>query len=194
MFRKTFKKGLSSGALAKSGFSLVELLVVITIIAILSVAAYSAVGGNTIKARDAKRKQDITTIQQALELYFAENGSYPTPSSTYSLTAGTAAGQVSKKYLSEIPKDPGTKKRDYQYFISGATYEIATTLEVDGAVNHYESYVVGNSDNGIAKTKNGLGKKLNTDGTALESCINDTSLKSETITNSKCVPYDPNKD
>jgi len=182
MFRKTSKKG----------FSLVELLVVITIIAILSVVAYTAVGGSTVKARDAKRKQDITTIQQALELYFAEKGSYPTSSPTYSLTAGTGAGQVSKKWLSDIPKDPGTQKRDYQYFVSGATYEIATTLEVDGDIKNYESYVVGNSDTGIAKTNGGLGKKLNGTSTALTGCADVVALKSEKISTSACIPYDPN--
>ena len=62
----------------KKGFSLVELLVVITIIAILSVVAYTAVGGQTIKARNSKRMEDLTAIQQALEIYaIANNNKYP---------------------------------------------------------------------------------------------------------------------
>ena len=57
----------------KSGFSLVELLVVITIIAILSVTAYVALGGQTEKARNSRRMQDLTTIQSALEIYYIDN-------------------------------------------------------------------------------------------------------------------------
>lgn len=183
MFRKSFKKG----------FSLVELLVVITIIAILSVAAYSAVGGNTIKARDAKRKQDLTTIQQALELYFVEKGSYPTEP----LTAGTGAGQIPKKILSDIPKDPAGK-HIYLYKVSGATYQIATTLENDGVLANYEAYVVGNSDTTLVNTTDGFGRYLN--GTALSPCTGGktiasgkiiTSDSNATATNS-CIPYDPN--
>lgn len=187
MFRKTFKKGLSVEASAKSGFSLVELLVVITIIAILSVAAYSAVGGNTIKARDAKSKQDISTIQQALELYFAEKSIYP-PTLT-----GT---DIPKKYLSDIPKDPGAGKHNYLYKVSGATYQIAATLENDGALANYEAYVVGNSDTTLVNTSDGLGRYLN--GTVLAPCGTRliasgkiiTSDADATATNS-CVPYNP---
>lgn len=63
----------------KKGFSLVELLVVITIIAILSVVAYTALGGQTAKARDSRRMQDIATIQSALEIYFVSNNRFPAP-------------------------------------------------------------------------------------------------------------------
>ena len=63
--------------ISKKGFSLVELLVVIVIIAVLSVVAYSAIGGYTVKARDSKRKQDLGIMQQAMEIYYAEKGVYP---------------------------------------------------------------------------------------------------------------------
>lgn len=137
MFRKRINKG----------FSLVELLVVITIIAILSVAAYSAVGGNTIKARDAKRKQDIGAIQQALELYYVEEGKYPT-ATLNAVTMGGAGGLL-KKQLSNLPVDPQRKQDEsiinYKYAVEmpgRQTYEIGATLEVDGL----EAYVVGNSE------------------------------------------------
>ena len=184
MFRKYSKNGLPFLALAKNGFSLVELLVVITIIAILSVAAYTAVGGNTVKARDAKRKQDISTIQQALELYYAEKSSYPP----------VPLSSLPKKYLSDTPKDPGSAKHDYVYVVSGSTYEIGATLENDGAVANFQGYVVGNSDTPLALTANGLGR-YNNAGT-LAPCSNGRQLAKGAIGTSdadgKCVPYDPN--
>jgi Tfp pilus assembly protein PilE len=63
--------------LKKSGFTVVELLIIIVAIALLvtiSIIAFSNVQG---RARDAKRVQDIATIKKKLELFHAENGYYP---------------------------------------------------------------------------------------------------------------------
>ncbi len=210
MFRKNFKKGESCETSVKHGFSLVELLVVITIIAIMSIVAYTAVGGQTVKARDARRKQDITTIQQALELYYAENGKYPTPSGTNALQSGSdiSLGQIPKKYLSDIPKDPGTANHDYVYVkkITGdPAYQIAATLEGTGEVATFQSYVVGNSDAGLIEVSPTIG--YYTDGTALLNCtqagvppliyvttgnIARTNSGSGGTAPSTCVPYKPN--
>ena len=50
------------------GFTLVELLVVISIIAILAGIVFSAVGGTRVKALDARRKAEISQIGQFLKL------------------------------------------------------------------------------------------------------------------------------
>ncbi|MFC1734096.1 type IV pilin protein [candidate division KSB1 bacterium] len=171
-------------------FSLVELLVVITIIAILSVVAYVAVGGQTVKARDSRRKQDLSTMQQALEIYYSEKGVYPSSP----LTSGSGAGQISKKILSIIPKDPGIGEFDYVYKVSGSTYEIAATLEIDGDVANYEAYVVGNSDDPFVMTVGTDGRYLN--GTVLDDCAGGFTISSGKIgtsaSNGNCIPYDPN--
>lgn len=137
----------------RKAFSLVELLVVITIIAILSVVAYTAVGGQTVKARNSRRMQDISTIQSALEAYFVENGEYPAstqldPASephenfyTYDWTI------LDKKYISKQPLDPWGMPYAYQENKTngGETkafeYQLAATIETDTG---YEAYVVGN--------------------------------------------------
>lgn len=63
----------------KQGFSLLEILVVIGIIAILLSIGLSSYSTVQKKSRDAKRKSDIKTIQQAKEQYYSVCGFlYPT--------------------------------------------------------------------------------------------------------------------
>src|SRR3989344_4750312 len=59
------------------GFTLVELLIVITIISTLSGIGFAVFGNATRNARDAKRKADLEQIRTALEMYKADNGRYP---------------------------------------------------------------------------------------------------------------------
>lgn len=80
-----------------SGFTLVELLVVISIIAILSVLGISLFSGVQQKARDTERRAEINAIKDALEQRFdAAAGIYPGP-----LQATWFANGV-------IPSDPGS--------------------------------------------------------------------------------------
>src|SRR3989344_1659457 len=73
------KKQFNNSTIQQSnnGFSLIELLVVIAIIGILLAAATISWTNAQQKGRDGKRKADLKSIQQALELYFAQNGYYP---------------------------------------------------------------------------------------------------------------------
>ncbi len=58
-------------------FTLVELLVTTTIIGLLAVAGTASYSFVRAKARDAKRVADISTIRDAVEIYFEQHGSYP---------------------------------------------------------------------------------------------------------------------
>jgi len=185
---------------SKKGFSLVELLVVITIIAILSVTAYVAMGGQTVKARDAKRKQDLSTIQSALELYALNNSRYPA-----SLTYGTEGAPdylLTKQYLSQIPTDPNGHNYAYALSVDNKSYNLGATLEIDGLLENYAAYIVGNSIT-LMKTTNG--KYYNTTAKNLAACTDGTLMipgdiieaattplpnTPPTITDT-CVPYDP---
>ena len=62
----------------KRGFTLIELLVVIAIIGILATLAVVALQQARQNARDSKRMADMKQVQTALELFFNENGRYPT--------------------------------------------------------------------------------------------------------------------
>ena len=60
------------------GFTLVELLVVIVILAILGVVGMAIFTGTQSRARDAKRKEDISAIAGAMEANYDPNSGYKT--------------------------------------------------------------------------------------------------------------------
>lgn len=92
-------------------FTLIELLIVITIIGILAVALVPRITGSTGKARDTQRKTDLQQIATALALYSDDNGgSYPW-GTTY--TQGCIASQswstsatFTAYMTSKTPNDP----------------------------------------------------------------------------------------
>ena len=53
-----------------SGFTIVELLIVVVVIAILAAISIAGYNGIQARSRDGQRKQDIATIKKALELNF----------------------------------------------------------------------------------------------------------------------------
>lgn len=61
------------------GFTLVELLVVITILAIISVVAYTSFGGATDKAKNSTKLQQLASIESALNLFYQQKSYYPMP-------------------------------------------------------------------------------------------------------------------
>lgn len=60
-----------------SGFTLVELVVVATIIAVISVFGMVSYRAASAKSRDAKRRADMETVRQALVLFRSEESRYP---------------------------------------------------------------------------------------------------------------------
>lgn len=62
----------------EKGFTLLELLVVISIIGLLATSAFAALNSARAKARDAVRLANLEQLQLALELYFDQNNKYPT--------------------------------------------------------------------------------------------------------------------
>ncbi len=84
-----------------SGFTLIELLVVIAIIALLSSIGLVAMQNSRQKSRDTRRLADMATMNNALELYFAENKGYPTG------VSGIPTG-ITPTYANTLAKEPPT--------------------------------------------------------------------------------------
>lgn len=61
----------------QSGFTIIELLIVIAIIGILATLVLTNFRGAQAKGRDTVRKNDINSIYQKLEEFYNENGGYP---------------------------------------------------------------------------------------------------------------------
>lgn len=93
----------------KGGFTLVELLVVIAVIGILASATIIIINPaqQFKKARDTKRKSDLEVIRASLELYKADNGTYPITSDwVISESANPWIPGLSSSYIKNLPKDP----------------------------------------------------------------------------------------
>jgi len=71
------------------GFSLIELLVVISIIGVLSAVLVANFMGMRERARDAQKIQDLNSIKSALRMYYNDTQSYPTDKTSMITSLGT---------------------------------------------------------------------------------------------------------
>lgn len=91
------------------GFTLIELLVVIAIIGILASVVLASLNSARAKSRDAARVAQLKQVQTALEMYYSENGSYPTNAYQSACTTSwaTPIGQlVTAGLIGAVPTDP----------------------------------------------------------------------------------------
>ena len=86
------------GARGTNGFTLLELMIVVSIIGILATLAVPSYHSSVVKAKEAALRQDLSTIRDVLDQHKADQGKYPP-----SLSALVGAG-----YLRGIPQDPFT--------------------------------------------------------------------------------------
>jgi general secretion pathway protein G len=100
----------------RSSFTLIEILVVATIIGLLAAGAVVSYSQLSKQSRDAKRKADLEQIRAALEMYRSNNGYYPL-SANVNTTCGITSGlsDASSTYLSDIPDDPKCPTYKYYY-------------------------------------------------------------------------------
>lgn len=139
VFDKDFARLPIRHQMKKKGFSLIELLIVIAIIAILSGVGLASFSGTQKRGRDARRQADLESVRSALELYRADNSStgYPNPAGIDG-TNGKYSNLFSVSgfptYITPLPQDPrNVNPFVYTYSGGGATYTLcANQLEATG--------------------------------------------------------------
>jgi type II secretory pathway pseudopilin PulG len=124
------------------GFTIVEVLVVIGIIAILTVVIFPAISEIRAKNRDAEKISDIATIQIELAQYYSQKGVYPDTLETLfpKLTRDSLLTPSGEEYLYVPLKLVGDK---CTYYHLGVELELSSA-QIDGADNF--SSVDGNGD------------------------------------------------
>lgn len=110
----------------KSGFSLMELLIVIAIIGALVAIAASSYSSAQKRSRDSRRSSDLKAMQNAWEQYYSDSsGVYPDVSTC----------TVSTTYLPQgLPTDPKTGSA-YTKTCTTSSYCICATIENTGKGN-----------------------------------------------------------
>ena len=88
-----------TGEPGAAGFTLIELIVVISIIIILSSIGLAQYKNGVIHASEATLKQDLFLMRDAIDQYYADKTQYP----------GSLDSLVSEGYLRKLPDDPFTK-------------------------------------------------------------------------------------
>ena len=90
------------GSVAAGGFTLVELLIVISLISILAAMGLVQYRNSVMSAKEATLSTDLFRMRDAIDQYYADKSKYP--SSLDSL--------VSDGYMRKVPEDPITKSAD----------------------------------------------------------------------------------
>lgn len=118
----------------QKGFTLIELMVVVVILAILAAVAVPQFMDRPDEARMVKAKQDISSLSSALQLYKLDNYRYPTTDQGLEALVTNPSSDDApnwKPYMQNLPKDPWGKS--YLYLSPGEQGDFDLyTLGADG--------------------------------------------------------------
>ena len=115
----------------KRGFTLIEVLIVVSIIGLLASVVLIGLGGFRARGRDARRIADLREVQNALELYYVKYNSYP------EITGGDSWASLRSSLVeagigvTTISNDPLYPDYSYEYGVSAdkQNYVLRATLE-----------------------------------------------------------------
>jgi len=117
---------MRSGSLKKlKAFTLMELLVVMSILALLLTIASPRYFESVERAKEASLRQSLHTVRDAIDKYFADTGQYPADLDML----------VDARYINQLPKDPITESIDTWLIIEpeppleGGVYDIQSGAE-----------------------------------------------------------------
>ena len=96
-----------------AGFSLIEVIAVTIIIGVMATMLMPAIDGAGSKARNAKLKNDLATLDQAIATYKLEQGSVP-----------SSLDNLVPDYIAKNKGFKDAKNEDFQYSVSGSNYTL----------------------------------------------------------------------
>jgi general secretion pathway protein G len=108
----------------RQGFTLIELIVVMAVIALLLTLAVPRYFNAIDNSKAAVQRQNIAVLRDSIDKFFGDNGRYPE----------SLAELVSKRYLREVPQDPLTEDSNWvivppQDITLGAVYDIKSAYK-----------------------------------------------------------------
>ena len=114
----------------KSGFTLVELMVVLTVIALLLSVVVPDYMGRLKRAEEAVLQENLAVMRDALDKHYADAGKYPSQLEEL----------VSKRYLRSIPKDPFTQSASSWVPVPPADPQKGGIFDIHSAAKGYERW------------------------------------------------------
>lgn len=107
------------------GFTLVELLIVMSIIGVLVTIVGGGFRSSQFRGRDAQRKSDLKQVASALELYYSDYGKYPD-----TITWGAEFSDTKTVFMKKLPVDPvSSQSYYYRTFETNQKYQLFARLE-----------------------------------------------------------------
>ncbi len=136
------------------GFTLLELLIVIAILAVLATITVLILNPNQLlkNSRNAKRISDLEVINKALQNYNLDNGAYPDTNGKWrsqcgawgSYSATNVIPGLTPIYLANFPADPqmdtGANTSCYVYKSDGADYKLLDIYISENSASDYLKY------------------------------------------------------
>ena len=96
------QQGMPERSSRMSGFTLMEMMIVMALIVILAGIGMTVYGSSVQRSKEAVLKEDLFRMRDAIDQYYADKNKYP----------GSLEDLVSEKYLRAVPVDPFTSKSD----------------------------------------------------------------------------------
>jgi general secretion pathway protein G len=112
------------------GFTLVELMVVLTVIALLLSVVVPDYMGKMRRAEEAVLQQDLAVMRDSVDKHYADTGKYPT----------SLEDLVAKHYLRAIPKDPFTQSAATWVAVPPQDTRKGNVWDVKSGAKGYERY------------------------------------------------------
>lgn len=134
----------------RRGFTLVELLIVIIIIAVLAAIAIPKFANSGVRSKESALKANLKLYRNAVELFRNDTGAFPDKLADLSVTTAPAAGKdeagTAKSINAADYKGPYVEKIENDP-VSGAAFTYSTT---SGSVGKITSSASGNASDGTA--------------------------------------------